>query len=39
MADTQTLYAAFAAKIDAALGALEMEAALPPHADRVAVSV
>jgi arginyl-tRNA synthetase len=39
MPDSQTLYAAFAAKIDAALAALEMEAALPPHTDRTAVSV
>jgi arginyl-tRNA synthetase len=39
MTETQTLYAAFAAKIDAALGALEKEAVLPPHAPRHAVSV
>jgi len=39
MSETQTLYAAFAAKIDAALGALEKEALLPPHAPRHAVSV
>ncbi len=35
----QTLYATFAAKIDAALGALEMEGALPPGSDRASVSV
>ena len=35
----QTLYAAYAARIDAALGALEKEAVLPPHAPRHAVSV
>src|SRR5688572_17180953 len=39
MSETQTLYAAFAAKIDAALGALEKEALLPPHVARHAVSV
>jgi arginyl-tRNA synthetase len=39
MADTQTLYAAFAAKIDAVLAALEKEAVLPLHAPRGAVSV
>src|SRR5690606_14446237 len=37
--DTQTLYAAFATKIDAALAALEKEALLPAHAPRGAVSV
>jgi len=37
--ETNTLYAAFAAKIDAALAALEMEGALPPHSDRGSVSV
>ena len=39
MSEAQTLYAAFAAKIDAALGALEKEAVLPPHTPRHAVSV
>jgi len=39
MSEMQTLYAAYAAKIDAALGALEKEAVLPPHAPRGAVSV
>lgn len=39
MADTQTLHAAFAAKIDAVLNALEMEGALPPHTPRGTVTV
>ena len=39
MAETQTLYAAFAAKVDAALAALEKEAVLPAGASRDAVSV
>ncbi len=39
MDQAQTLYAAFAGKIDAALGALEKEALLPPNAPRHAVSV
>src|SRR6187397_513190 len=39
MDQPQTLYAVFAAKLDAALGALEKEAVLPPHASRHAVSV
>jgi arginyl-tRNA synthetase len=39
MSETQTLYAAYAAKVDAALGALEKEALLPPHAPRGAVSI
>ena len=39
MSEVQTLYAAFAAKLDAALGALEAEALLPPGAPRHAVSV
>ena len=39
MDQPQTLYAAYAAKVDAALGALEKEALLPPHAPRHAVSV
>ncbi|WP_347303127.1 arginine--tRNA ligase [Croceibacterium sp. TMG7-5b_MA50] len=39
MADHQTLYTAFAARIDAALGALEMEGALPPHVSRANVSL
>src|SRR5690606_12652559 len=39
MSDPQTLYAAFAARIDAALAALEKEAVLPPNAPRGAVSV
>lgn len=39
MDTSRTLYAAFAAKIDAVLAALEKEAVLPPHAPRHAVSV
>ena len=39
MSDAQTLYAAFAAKIDAALAALENDAVLPPQTPREAVSV
>jgi arginyl-tRNA synthetase len=39
MSETQTLYAAFAARIDAALSALEGEGALPAGAPRDAVSV
>jgi arginyl-tRNA synthetase len=39
MSEPETLYAAYAAKIDAALGALEKEAILPPNAPRNAVSV
>ena len=39
MDQPQTLYAAYAAKVDAALGALEKEALLPPHAPHHAVSV
>ena len=39
MDTSRTLYAAFAAKIDAALAALEKEAVLPPQAARHAVSV
>lgn len=39
MTGTETLYAAFAAKIDAALAALEHEAVLPAGAARGAVSV
>jgi arginyl-tRNA synthetase len=39
MTETQTLYAAFAARIDAALAALEQEAVLPPGTPRGAVSV
>ena len=39
MSETQTLYAAFAAKVDAALAALEKEAVLPAGASRDAVSV
>ena len=39
MTGTQTLYAAFAARIDAALGTLEQEAVLPPGVPRGAVSV
>jgi arginyl-tRNA synthetase len=39
MSEAQTLYAAFAAKIDAVLAALEKEAVLPLHAPRGAVSV
>lgn len=37
--DHQTLYTAFAARIDAALAALEQEAALPPHSERGNVSL
>ncbi len=39
MSDHQTLYAAFAEKIDAVLSALEMEGTLPPETDRSNVSV
>ncbi|MBO9516470.1 MAG: arginine--tRNA ligase [Porphyrobacter sp.] len=39
MDQSHTLYAAFAAKIDAALAALEKEAVLPPHVSRGSVSV
>jgi arginyl-tRNA synthetase len=39
MSETQTLYAAFAARIDAALTALENEAVLPAGAPRDAVGV
>jgi arginyl-tRNA synthetase len=39
MAEHQTLYTAFAARIDAALAALEMEGALPPHVSRANVSL
>jgi arginyl-tRNA synthetase len=39
MFEIQTLYAAYAAKIDAALGALEKEALLPAHVSRTNVSV
>src|SRR5688500_16206554 len=39
MDQPQTLYAAYAAKIDAALAALEKEAVLPPRAERGAVSI
>ncbi|HEU4650150.1 MAG TPA: arginine--tRNA ligase, partial [Croceibacterium sp.] len=39
MTGTQTLYAAFAARIDAALAALEHDAVLPQGAPRGAVSV
>ncbi len=39
MTDAQTLYAAFAARIDAALAALEKEAVLPPGTPRDSVSV
>ncbi|BBC74160.1 arginine--tRNA ligase [Altererythrobacter sp. B11] len=39
MSDTQTIYAAFAARIDAILSALEKEAVLPPHTPRDNVSV
>ena len=39
MTGTQTLYAAFAARIDAALATLEQEAVLPPGVSRGAVSV
>jgi arginyl-tRNA synthetase len=39
MDKTQTLYSAFTARIDAALGALEMEGVLPAGASRDSVSV
>jgi arginyl-tRNA synthetase len=39
MTGTETLYAAFAAKIDAALAALEQDAVLPPGTPRGSVSV
>ncbi|WP_305098181.1 arginine--tRNA ligase [Croceibacterium aestuarii] len=39
MSDTQTLYAAFAAKIDAALSALEADGMLPPGLPRANISV
>ncbi|TMM48767.1 arginine--tRNA ligase [Qipengyuania marisflavi] len=39
MADMQTLHAAFVAKIDAVLNALEMEGALPPETARGNVAV
>ena len=39
MSDTQTLHAAFAAKIDAVLNALQMEGHLPPETDRSNVTV
>jgi len=39
MSEVQTLYAVFAAKLDAALAALKREALLPPGAPRHAVSV
>ncbi len=39
MADMQTLHAAFSAKIDAVLNALEMEGHLPPGASRAGVTV
>jgi arginyl-tRNA synthetase len=39
MTETQTLYAAFAARIDAALAALEQQAVLPPGTPRGSVSV
>ena len=39
MTDTTTLYAHFAARIDAVLDALEMEGALPPETDRSNVAV
>jgi arginyl-tRNA synthetase len=39
MSDTQTLHAAFAARIEAVLRALEMEGALPPGASEAAVTV
>jgi arginyl-tRNA synthetase len=39
MSEAQTLYAAFAAKIDAVIAALEKEAVLPLHTPRGAVSV
>ena len=37
--DTQTLYAGFAATIDAVLDALELEGDLPPGSDRTAVTI
>jgi arginyl-tRNA synthetase len=39
MSDIQTLHAAFAARIEAVLRALEMEGALPPGASEAAVTV
>src|SRR6188472_3078818 len=39
MTGTETLYAAFAAKIDAALAALEQDGALPPGLPRGSVSI
>ncbi|RJY09043.1 arginine--tRNA ligase [Aurantiacibacter aquimixticola] len=39
MSESQTLYAAFAAKIDAVLSALELEGALPPETARGNVSI
>ena len=39
MTDTTTLYAHFAARIDAVLDALEMEGSLPPETDRSNVAV
>ena len=39
MTDTTTLYAHFAARIDAVLDALEMEGSLPPETDRSNVPV
>jgi arginyl-tRNA synthetase len=39
MSDTQTLHAAFAARIEAVLRALEKEGALPPGASEAAVTV
>ena len=39
MSDKQTLYTAYAARIDAVLAALEQEGALPPGTDRSNVSV
>ncbi len=39
MAEMQTLHAAFAARINAVLGALEMEGALPPESARDGVTV
>ncbi|MBX7459434.1 arginine--tRNA ligase [Qipengyuania huizhouensis] len=39
MSEIQTLHAAFAAKIDAVLNALEMEGHLPPEANRSGVTV
>jgi arginyl-tRNA synthetase len=39
MSETQTLYAAFAARIDAVLGALEAEGELPPGIARAQVSL